>query len=416
MVDHRVTRPGCRSCDHPLDHVFADLGTSPLANAYVPPEALFGPETFHPLTAYVCGNCLLVQLVDHVTPDTLFGDYAYFSSYSDSWLEHCRRYSEAVVRRFQLRPSSLVLELASNDGYMLRHFQDAGIPVLGVEPAANVARVAEEKGIPTHVEFWDRHLARRFADEGRLADLLVANNVLAHVPDPGGFLKGVEIVLAPGGVATFEFPSLLRLIEQGAFDTIYHEHFSYFSFLAAHRIFERQGLTIFDVQELPTHGGSLRIFARRAGDPGEPVSDAVGELLERERLAGLADPATYTGFHQQILKVKRAFLRSLIDLKEEGRSIVGYGAPAKGNTLLNFCGIGRDFLEYTVDRSPHKQGMYLPGTRIPIHPPEQIAETKPDLVLILPWNLRDEIVGQMGHIREWGGRFIVPIPKVEIVD
>lgn len=389
---------------------------SPLANRYVAPEELGEPEVFYPLVTYVCDICLLVQLPPTVNPETLFSDYAYFSSYSDTWLEHSRRYAEEMIERFELGASHLVMELASNDGYLLQYFAGAGIPVLGIEPAANVAQAAEEKGIPTLVRFFGEETARDLVRDGKRADLLAANNVLAHVPDLNGFVKGIEIALADGGVATFEFPQLLELIKRNAFDTIYHEHFSYFSFMAVQRVFAAHGLTIFDVDELSTHGGSMRIYARRTGDKGEPVSARVDALLEKERQAGLDDPETYTAFAEQVVETKRNLLNLLIELKSGGRSLVGYGAAAKGNTLLNYCGIGPDFLDYTADRSPHKQGRYLPGTHVPIHAPERIAETKPDYVLILPWNLLDEIMGQLAHIREWGGRFVVPIPRAEVIE
>jgi len=389
---------------------------SPLANRYVRPEELSEPEVFYPLIAYVCDGCLLVQLPSIVDPETLFSDYAYFSSYSDTWLEHSRQYAEAAVRRFSLGSSSLVMELASNDGYLLQYFAGAAVPVLGIEPAANVAKAAEAKGIPTVVRFFGEETAEDLVREGKCADLLVANNVLAHVPDLNGFVKGIEIVLSKGGVATLEFPQLLQLIERNAFDTIYHEHFSYFSFMAVQRVFAAHGLTIFDVDELPTHGGSMRIYARRAEDSGERMSARVEQLLEREHCAGLDRLETYTEFSERVVETKRTLLSRLIELKSGGHSLVGYGAAAKGNTLLNYCGIGTDFLDYTADRSPHKQGRYLPGTHVPIHAPERIAETRPDYVLILPWNLQDEIIGQLSHIRQWGGRFVVPIPDAQVIE
>jgi SAM-dependent methyltransferase len=408
--------PACRHCGAELTRVFADLGMSPLANRYVSADELSDPEVFYPLIAYVCDGCLLVQLPPTVDPETLFSDYAYFSSYSDTWLEHSRRYAEKVIVRFGLDASSLVMEVASNDGYLLQYFAGAGVPVLGIEPAANVAEAAEAKGVPTLVRFFGEQTAHDLVREGKRANLLAANNVLAHVPDLNGFVKGIEIVLAPGGVATLEFPQLLQLIERNAFDTIYHEHFSYFSFMAVQSVFAAHGLTIFDVDELSTHGGSMRIYARRTGDEGEPVSERVEALLEKERGARLDDPETYTVFAEQVIETKRNLLRLLIELKSDGRSLVGYGAAAKGNTLLNYCGIGPDFLDYTADRSPHKQGHYLPGTHLPIHAPEHISETKPDFVLILPWNLQEEIIGQLAHVREWGGRFVVPIPRATVID
>lgn len=390
---------------------------SPLANRFVAPEGLAAPETFHPLVAYVCEDCLLVQLPETVSPDALFGEYAYFSSYSDSWLDHCRRYAEMAIGRFSLDSASLVVELASNDGYLLQYFRDSGVPVLGIEPAPNVAEAAEARGIQTLVRFFDDAVAKDLTAAGKRADLLVANNVLAHVPDLNGFVRGIATLLAEDGVATLEFPHLLRLMEYRAFDTIYHEHFSYFSFMTVRRVFADHGLTIFDVDELPTHGGSMRIYARHSErEGGRAVSETVAALLEAEARAGLDDVETYSGFSASVAETKRDLLRCLIDLKANGRSLVGYGAPAKGNTLLNYCGIGRDFLDYTVDISPHKQGLYLPGTRIPIHAPDRIAETQPDYVVILPWNLRKEIMGQMSYVKDWGGRFIVPIPHPEVVE
>ena len=357
---------------------------------------------------------LLVQLEQFRTPEELFGDYAYFSSYSDSWLAHAERYAETMIHRFGLGDDGLVIEVASNDGYLLQYFDQRGVRVLGIEPAANVAEVAADKGVPTLVEFFGTETARRLAAEGHTADLLIANNVLAHVPNVNDFVNGLGLLLEPDGVITVEFPHLLELIAQNQFDTIYHEHFSYFSFLTVERIFAAHGLTLFDVDELPTHGGSLRIYACHEA-LARRNSGAVERVRAAERQAGLDVPETYEGFAQQVNRAKRDLLSFLIGAKSEGKSIVGYGAPAKGNTLLNFCGIGTDFLDYTVDRSPHKQGLFLPGTRIPIRAPAAIAETRPDYVLILPWNLKDEIVAANAHIRDWGGRFVVPIPTVEVV-
>ncbi len=409
----------CRFCDAPLTRTFVDLGVSPLANSYLEPDALEAAERFYPLRVYLCTECLLVQLPAAARPEEIFTEYAYFSSYSTSWVEHARRYAEAATRRLGLGPESLVVEIASNDGYLLRHFRERGVPVLGIEPARNVAVAAREAGIPTLDEFFTRAQAEELVARGRRADLLVGNNVLAHVPELNDFVAGLALALAPGGVVTMELPHLLRLIEELQFDTIYHEHVSYFSLTAVERIFAAHGLELFDVEELPTHGGSLRIWGRRAGDAhrpaGEPVSGRVGELLEREAAAGLLDPAAYAAFEERVRATKRAFLRFLIETKEAGASIAAYGAPAKGNTLLNYCGVGTDFIDFTVDRSPHKQGRYLPGSRIPIAAPEVLRERRPDYVLILPWNLEEEIVEQMAEVGSWGGRFVVAIPRVRVL-
>lgn len=388
---------------------------SPLANTYLPPEALHAMEPFYPLHAYACGSCWLVQVEAFETPDRIFGDYAYFSSYSESWLAHARRFASAARVRFSLGRDSLVVEVASNDGYLLQYFRDVGIPVLGIEPAANVADAARGKGIETRVRFMGEALGRELAAEGRQADLLVGNNVFAHVPDLHDFTAGLALALKSGGTLSLEFPHLLRLIESRQFDTIYHEHFSYFSLASAARVLERHGLAVFDVEELPTHGGSLRVFACHAAQAGARRTAAPARLIDEERRQGLERADTYHGFAEQVRAAKRGLLRFLIDAREAGKQVVGYGAPAKGNTLLNYCGIREDLLAYTVDRSPHKQGHFLPGTHILIHAPERIAETRPDYLLILPWNLRDEIVAQMGHIRTWGGQFVVPIPRVEVI-
>jgi SAM-dependent methyltransferase len=411
-VEDLVAGPACRSCGARLEHVFADLGSSPLANSYLRAEDLAQAEPFYPLTVYVCGGCFLVQLPESASPEAIFSDYAYFSSTSESWVRHARDYVESVSERLGLGSESQVVEIASNDGYLLQWFLERGVPVLGVEPAANVAAEAVERGIPTRVAFFGSATATELLAEGAAADLLLGNNVLAHVPDLSDFVAGVAILLKPGGTATFEFPHLLQLIEHTEFDTIYHEHFSYFSLLAVAPVFERHGLGVVDVEELPTHGGSLRLYVQRGGRPGERVE----ELLARERAAGLDGLERYAAFDQQVRAVKRDLLELLIGARREGAQIVGYGAAAKGNTLLNYCGIRADLLDYVVDRSPHKQGLFLPGTRLPIHAPERIAETKPDYVLILPWNLRDEIVGQMAHVRDWGGRFVIPVPKATVLE
>jgi SAM-dependent methyltransferase len=403
-------RGTCRFCGTPLTSVFADLGATPLANSYLTEGDVHGPERFHPLCAMTCERCLLVQLEEYETPDAIFGEYAYFSSFSTSWLEHSRLYAGMAIERFGLTESSRVVEVGSNDGYLLRCFRDRQIPVLGIDPAANVARAAIEGGIPTLVEFFGVDTARRLARASQ-ADLVVGNNVLAHVPDLNDFVAGLRMVLKPSGVLTMEFPHLLRLVEQRQYDTIYHEHFSYFSFSTARQVFAEHGIELFDVEELPTHGGSLRIFGRRADAEGPARTERAEALLEREHAAGLSDLATYEGFQEEVREAKRNLLDFLIGLKREGRSIAAYGAPAKGNTLLNYCGIGSDFLDFTVDVSPHKQNRFLPGTRLPIRAPEALREARPDVVLILPWNLRDEIASQHSYVADWGGRFAVPVPE-----
>jgi SAM-dependent methyltransferase len=404
----------CRFCGAPLRSVFADLGSSPLANSYLSLEALGAMEPFYPLRALVCGRCFLVQLEEFETPARIFSDYAYFSSYSTSWLAHCRRYVEEVVRWLGLDAHSHVVEVASNDGYLLQYFHELQIPVLGVEPAANVASVAIERGIPTVVEFFGRETARALAAE-QAADLLVGNNVLAHVPDLNDFVGGMKILLAPGGVITMEFPHLMRLIEDRQWDTIYHEHFSYFSFLTASHVFASHGLRLFDVQELPTHGGSLRVYGCHEDDAGKPDTERAVQLRERERRVGYEALETYVEYGASVAADKRQILEFLIALKDEGRRVVGYGAPAKGNTLLNYCGVRGDFLDYTVDLSPHKQGLFLPGSHIPIRSPQPIREDRPDVVLILPWNLTEEIVEQLSFIREWGGRFAARTPELVLL-
>jgi SAM-dependent methyltransferase len=408
-----MAHPPCRFCGAPLEHVFADLGMSPVANDNIPLEHADRMEPFFPLRALVCERCFLVQLAPFETEKPLFReDYAYFSSYSSSWLEHCRRYVEQMTERLALDRSSQVIELASNDGYLLQYFKDAGIPVLGVEPTENTASVALDKGIPTRVEFWGADAARTVAEETQ-ADLLLGNNVLAHVPDINDFVAGMKLALKPGGTITIEFPHLLKLIELNQWDTIYHEHYSYLSFATVGRVFEAHGLRLFDVQELPTHGGSLRIFGCHEDDPRER-SDAAGELLERERTAGLEDVQTHLDYGARVVEDKRQILTFLIELKRAGNSIAGYGAAAKGNTLLNYCGVGRDFLDFTCDANPHKQGHVLPGTHIPILAPDAIRERRPDVVLILPWNIKDEIMEQLLYVREWGGRFAARSPELRL--
>ena len=410
----KAAPPECRLCSSQLTHTFVDLGASPLANSYLEPSQLDEGERFYPLHVRVCEECLLVQLPMLAEPDEIFSDYAYFSSYSDSWVEHARRYVELVAERFELDRSSQVVEVASNDGYLLQFFQARGVRTLGIEPAANVAAAAKERGIETVVDFFGERLALELLEQGLTADLIVGNNVLAHVPNAHDFVEGLRRILKPEGVVTMEFPHLLRLIEERQFDTIYHEHFSYFSLGSAKRLFAAHGLTIFDVEELSTHGGSLRIYAGHEDGPHRP-GPAVGDVEGKEREAGLDRLATYLRFDEEARAAKRDLLAFLIDAKRSGRSIVAYGAAAKGVTLLNFCGVGGDFIDYVVDRSPHKQGRFLPGVRLPIHAPERIAETRPDVLLILPWNIGQEIAEQMAFVRSWGCELVVPIPEVSVL-
>ncbi|MDA9491939.1 class I SAM-dependent methyltransferase [Bradyrhizobium sp. CCBAU 11361] len=406
----------CRFCSAPLERVFIDLGMSPLANSYLRNEKAKQDERFFPLRAYVCGECFLVQLEEWEAPENIFGDYAYFSSYSDSWLQHAKSYVNRVIERFGLGANSKVVEIASNDGYLLQYFVEADVPVLGIEPAQNVAAVARAKGIPTRVEFFGERAARTLRREGLRADLLIGNNVLAHVPNLNDFVKGMSLLLADAGVITMEFPHLMRLFDECQIDTIYHEHFSYFSFIAVEKIFAAHGLTLFDVEELPTHGGSLRIYAQHANKGWHPISHRVLDLRRREIDAGYANLDHYDAFEERAMETRKKLLSFLEDAKRQGKRVVGYGAPAKGNTLLNYCGITSDLIEYTVDRNPHKQGSLLPGSHIPILEPERINVTKPDYILILPWNLKREIVSQLSFARSWGAQFVVPIPEPRIVD
>ena len=410
-----TTSSACRFCAAPLEHTFVDLGVSPLCESFLTAAQLDEPETFYPLHARVCDQCFLVQVDEYVGPADIFTEYAYFSSYSDSWLAHCKSYVEMITSRLALGPDSHVIELASNDGYLLQYFGELGVPVLGIEPAANIAKVANANGIETLVEFFELDLAERLAADGRQADLLIGNNVLAQVPDLNGFVAGMKAILKPNGVVTMEFPHLVRLVEENQFDTIYHEHFSYFSFSTAERIFAAHGLTLFDVDELATHGGSLRIYARHDEDTSKPVTAAVDALRAAEAEAGLNELEYYASFGARVRETRLALLEFLITAQRAGKRVVGYGAPGKGNTMLNYCGVRSDLLEFTVDRNPYKQGMFLPGTQIPIHPPERIAAVQPDYVLILPWNLKDEIVSQMAPVREWGGQFVVAIPEVQVI-
>jgi SAM-dependent methyltransferase len=404
----------CRFCGARLQHTFVDLGMSPPCQSHVALDQLNHMEAFFPLRAWVCEQCFLVQLQEYVSPTDIFGEYAYFSSFSDTWLRHAKAYTDLMVERFGIGPQSQVIELASNDGYLLQYFVEKGVPVLGVEPAANVAEAAVAKGVRSLARFFGEKLATELAAEGTQADLLLGNNVLAHVPDLNDFVAGMKVALKPQGVITMEFPHLLRLMDENQFDTIYHEHFSYFSFLTVEQVFAAHGLTLFDVEQLPTHGGSLRIYGRHAADTSKPVGPRVAALKEEEERAGFRRLETYLSFGEQVKETKRKVLEFLIRVRREGKSVAGYGAPGKGNTLLNYCGIRTDFLDYTVDRNPYKQGKFTPGTHIPIHAPERIRETRPDYVLILPWNLKEEIMEQLSYIREWGGRFVVPIPEVRV--
>jgi 2-polyprenyl-3-methyl-5-hydroxy-6-metoxy-1,4-benzoquinol methylase len=407
----------CRFCQHPLHHTFVNLGGSPISNDFLTVEQLDKSEKFYPLHTYVCDQCFLVQLPEVESREHIFsdGNYAYFSSYSESWLKHCENYTNLMTGRFKLDRSSQVIEIASNDGYLLQYFQAKNISVLGIEPATNVAAVAESKGIPTLIKFFGVETATELVRLGKKADLLLGNNVLAHVPDLNDFVAGLKLLLKSDGIITIEFPHLLQLINQSQFDTIYHEHFSYFSFLTVERVFATHGLTLFDVEELSTHGGSLRIYGKHVENTKLLVTDRVAKLKIKESAVKLDIINTYLDFTKKVKSIKFQLLAFLIQAKNEGKSVVGYGAPAKGNTLLNYCGIRTDFIDYTVDRSPHKQGLFLPGTHIPIEDPDRITQTKPDYLLILPWNLRSEIIEQMSSIRDWDGKFVVPIPHLEIL-
>jgi SAM-dependent methyltransferase len=388
----------------------------PLCESYVKLEQLNQMEAFYPLHTYVCTSCFLVQLEEYVAPKEIFKEYAYFSSYSDAWLTHASNYVDMITERLQLNKNSLVVELASNDGYLLQYFVKKGIPVLGIEPAANVAKVAENKNIPTLVDFFTLEKSYDLLEKGQNADLIIGNNVLAQVNDLNNFVEGMKVLLKPSGIITMEFPHLMKLIDDNQFDTIYHEHFSYFSLLTVEKIFTAHDLTIFDVEELPTHGGSLRIYACHSEKQSCPIRTSVSKLKLREIDQGYNRLDKYFTFAEKVRSTKRNLLAFLIQIKSEGKSIAGYGAPGKGNTLLNYCGIRSDFLDYTVDRNPFKHGKFLPGTHIPIFPPSQIEKTKPDYVFILPWNIKNEIINQLDYIRQWGGKFIVPIPEVKVYD
>ncbi len=411
--DREPASARCRFCRSALGTPFLDLGMSPLCESYVPADRLNSMEPFYPLRVFVCDQCHLVQLLEYVSPSQIFSEYAYFSSYSDSWLRHAREYVEMIVKRLELHPGDQVVEVASNDGYLLQYFVEKGFTPLGIEPAANVAAAAMQKGIPTRVAFFGETLAQALVAEGVQAKLLLGNNVLAHVPDLNDFVRGLKILLAPGGTLTLEFPHLQRLIEGNQFDTIYHEHFSYFSFLAVERVLRHHGLHIHDIEELDTHGGSLRLFASHL-DAAVAASSQVVELRSREVSLGYDQPAIYRSFDARVQETKRNFLEFLIGARRQGKAVAGYGAPGKGNTLLNYCGVRTDLIEYTVDRNPYKQGQFLPGTHIPIYRPERLQETRPDYIVILPWNLKREIAAQLACAREWGARLVVAIPTLEI--
>jgi SAM-dependent methyltransferase len=408
-------RGTCRLCGAGIEHTLVDLGMSPLCESFLASDQLDAMEPYFPLHALVCDQCFLVQLKEYVSPEHIFTEYAYFSSYSTSWVAHAKSYCEMITKRLGLGSGSLAVELASNDGYLLQHFLPLGVPVLGIEPAANVAKVAVEKGVASRVDFFGRRLAAELVTEGKRADLIIGNNVLAQVPDLNDFVGGMVRLLKPEGVITLEFPHLERLMVGNQFDTIYHEHFSYFSFVTIERMAKRHELKLIDVEELTTHGGSLRVYLAHATSKREPTP-AVGALLARERKLGYENIATYGAFSEQVKATKRKLLSFLIEAKNQGKRICGYGAPGKGNTLLNYCGIGTDFLDFTIDRNPYKHGRYTPGMHIPIKPVEAIDAAKPDYILILPWNLKNEIVAQMRHAGEWGAKFVLPIPEATIID
>jgi SAM-dependent methyltransferase len=407
----------CRFCHTPLVDVFLDLGAAPPSNSFLSPAELAGPEVYYPLKLFTCPECLLVQVDEYKRSSEIFSSsYVYFSSFSSTWLAHAKAYVEATLPRLGLGPDSLVMEIASNDGYLLQYVRERGVPCLGVEPSGSTAAVARERGIETLEEFFGVALATRLAAEGRRADLIIGNNVLAHVPDLNDFVTGLALALKPGGLVNMEFPHLYRLVESAQFDTVYHEHFSYLSLTTVKRIFAAHGLRVFDVEELPTHGGSLRIHARRDDDPKAVDSERLAAVLEMERAAGMNGPDYYRGFQTRAERIKAKLLAFLSEQKLAGRTVAAYGAAAKGNTLLNFCGVKPDQVAFACDASPHKQGLFMPGSRIPVLPPAAIDERKPDFVLILPWNIKDEIMGQLAHIRQWGGRFVVPIPEPAVLE
>jgi hypothetical protein len=411
-----MSRHDCAFCHSALTRTFVDLGMAPLVSAYITEEQIASGESFFPLHAFVCDSCLLTQLPEAKKPEEIFSDYPYFSSVSKGWLRHAQEYVELVTDRFDLNSSHQVVEVASNDGYLLQYFKAKGVPILGIEPAANTAEVAEQRGIPTRISFFGAETAGELVDSGTSADLLIGNNVLAHVPDIGDFVQGMKLLLSPSGVITVEFPHLLRTMIENQFDQVFHEHFSYLSLHAVRTIFAHNGLAVFDVEELPTHGGSLRVYACHEGNGRHPMTPHVVRVLDEERAHGLDRPESYDQFAQQARTTKRRLLDLLIRIKDERASVVGYGAPGKGCVLLNYCGIGSDFLDYLVDLSPAKQGLRMPGVRLPIHHPDKLKESRPDYVLVLPWNLKDEIIDQLDYVSEWGGKFIVPIPVPQILD
>ena len=410
-----LSPPRCRFCHEPLRATLVDLGNTPLANSYLTREQLAAPEPSFPLHARVCAACRLVQVDDVAAPGDIFGHYAYFSSFSASWVEHARRFADMAAKRWRLGADSLVVEVASNDGYLLRHFVAMGVPVLGVEPAENVAAAAREAGVTTEVCFFGRATAERLRAQGRTADLIVGNNVFAHVPDINDFVEGFAVLLKPDGMVSLEFPHVMKLIEMTQFDTIYHEHFSYLSLFTTEKILAAHGLKVFDVAELPTHGGSLRVMAARATSQAHAEGEGLAMVRRDEAAAGVDSDACYAGFEPKVRAVRDALLDFLRGAKTAGKTVAAYGAAAKGNTLLNYCGIGTDLIDYVVDISPHKQSLFLPGSRLPIHAPSRLAETKPDYVLILPWNLKDEIIAQMQHIRDWGSCFVIAIPTLTVL-
>lgn len=406
----------CLNCGTSLEYTFANLGTSPLCEEFVKPENVNKGQVIYPLHVYVCKQCMLVQVEEYVSPQEIYSDYYYYSSYSDSWLKHAEEYTDYMVEHYSINQDSFVVEIASNDGYLLQYFKEKNIPILGIEPSRNVAIEALKKEIPTEEVFFGEEIAVQLKDKYGTADLILGNNVLAHVPDIGDFVKGLKLMLAENGLMTFEFPHLMQLVENNQFDTIYHEHFFYYSLISVMSVFEKHGFKLFDVQKLSTHGGSIRIFVAHEENDLYPVRDSVTNLLKSEKLKGYNHMKLYADFDENVRETKRKILDLLISLKRENKVIAGYGAPGKGNTLLNYCGIRKDFLDYTVDRNPNKHGLFLPGSLIPIYEPAKIKETKPDYLFILPWNLKDEIIKQMSYIREWGGKFIIPIPEPVIVE
>lgn len=405
----------CRFCNKEITRLFVSLGSAPLSNAYLKEEELVKGKPSYPLDVYVCDDCFLVQLPEFESPEKIFSNYAYFSSYSETWMKHCEEYADKMCKHFGINKASRVVEIASNDGCLLQFFMKKGIGVLGIEPAINVAEAARKKCVPTEIAFFGARTAKRLVCEGKTADLLIGNNVLAHVPDLNDFVQGLGILLSPDGMITMEFPHLARLIEGRQFDTIYHEHFSYFSFLTAEKVFSANSLVIFDVEELPTHGGSLRIYVKHKNNNTKPVSERVHKMLDKETGSGYANITNYLAFDEQAKEARRELLSFLGKIRQDGKTIVGYGAAAKGNTMLNYCGIKNDLIDYVADISPYKQGRFLPGSRIPIVSPDRIRETKPDYILILPWNIREEIMRQLSFVRDWGGSFIIPIPKIEVI-